>query len=430
MADQPDGATEIEFPLLEAPREGVPPLIDTPRALEDAAKLLTASSKPTAFDTERAQGRRYGLGAYLVQIRKDDVGTFLIDSNELDDLSILQPAVETEWIFHAADQDLRCLIDLGLRAPSLFDTEIAARLLGYTRFSLGAITEQALGIRLQKAHQDEDWSRRPLPEAWLSYAALDVELLTELRSVMSAQLEELGRMEWAHEEFDFELKHPTQPRPPSWRNLKGIGKLRRPAELAIARALWTVREDLGFELDIAPGRLLNSRGILDASILQPTSRRAMMSIDTFKRPLARKHSDLWWSAIEESRKIPRDELPRRASTDPDSVPAASAWRHLDPDAAERLNQVRSFVAEVAEPLDLQSEVVLEPKVQRALAWKPLAAPGSGGKGEKPASFANAIANRLEEAGARAWQRTLFLEHLHGAKRSDEESLLALRTAMK
>ena len=106
-----------------------------------------------------------------------------------------------EWILHAASQDLPCLSELGMWPDRLFDTELAARLAGLPRVGLAAVIEQLLGFGLAKEHSAADWSTRPLPEPWLRYAALDVEVLTELREELIELLEADGKLEFAEQEF-------------------------------------------------------------------------------------------------------------------------------------------------------------------------------------------------------------------------------------
>lgn len=406
--DSPPSPTvdEERYPLLSSPAGGVPAVIDEPDALQRAVIELSKSDEPIAVDTERAQGRRYGSGAYLVQLRKEEIGTFLIDSHALTDLHSLQQAMNCEWILHAADQDLVCMADLGLLPPSVFDTEIASRLLGSERFSLGAITESFLGIRLKKAHQDEDWSKRPLPESWLSYAALDVELLPSLASVLSARLEQLGRMEWARQEFAHIQSLPHVSKPPTWRSLKGLGKLRRPADLAVARELWTVRDELGQKLDIAPGRLLATAAILDASMRHPQSHREMMTIGDFRRPQAKKHADIWWEAIATAQSMPDSKLPGRPKPDLNTIPPAAQWKRSHPEAFTRLEEVRELVRDTARPLAIQPEVVLSPRAQRELAWTPLLP-----RPRSRRTLSSAVGRRLEHAGARPWQMELVVSQI-------------------
>ena len=185
--------------LVAQPRGGIPTVVNTRRDLQAAARVLASGSTPIALDVERAQGFRYGADPYLVQLRREDVGTFLFDTHALPNLAELQPSVEDVWLLHDSLQDLPNLRQVGLRAPALFDTEVAARLVGLERFGLAAVAEQVLGLGLVKDHQASDWSVRPLPKEWLRYAALDVELLTELYYRLSKRLDQMGRWEWAQQ---------------------------------------------------------------------------------------------------------------------------------------------------------------------------------------------------------------------------------------
>ena len=179
-------------------------------AAVEAIARLAAGNGPVAVDAERAHGFRYSQRAYLIQLRRAGAGTHLIDPiafaprEERDpaDLSALGAAIaDAEWVIHAASQDLTCLYEVGMVPQTLFDTELAGRLLGYPRVALGTMVEELLGIRLLKEHSASDWSTRPLPAEWLTYAALDVELLLELRDLLAGQLQQSGKWEWAQQEF-------------------------------------------------------------------------------------------------------------------------------------------------------------------------------------------------------------------------------------
>ena len=136
-------------------------------------------------------------------MRRNGSGTGLIDPVPLPDLSVVQDAIgDAEWVLHAANQDLPCLAEIGLVPKRIFDTELAARLAGLPRVGLGAVVESLLGFSLQKGHSAADWSTRPLPEEWLVYAALDVEVLVDLRDALAAILEEQGKTDWARQEFE------------------------------------------------------------------------------------------------------------------------------------------------------------------------------------------------------------------------------------
>ena len=201
-------------PLLRAAR-GVPPVIDNSADLDAAITDIAAGTGPVAVDAERASGYRYGQRAYLVQIRREGVGTILIDPVPFGDLRANGAAVsDAQWVVHAASQDLPSLREVGLEPEALFDTELAARLAGYERVGLATMVELLLGLQLAKEHSAVDWSRRPLPEPWLRYAALDVEILLELRDALEAELRRQGKLDWAHQEFDAVLRAPHRRREP------------------------------------------------------------------------------------------------------------------------------------------------------------------------------------------------------------------------
>lgn len=392
--DAPVECPAVEYPVLTKLRDGIPELIDTAPALKLATEALGSSSQPVALDTERAQGFRYGTGAWLVQIRRDDVGTFLIDSHALPDLSELAEVLQTTWILHAAEQDLPCLTDLGMDAPTLFDTETAARLAGSRHFSLRGICEEFLGLTLEKAHQHENWSVRPLPTDWLRYAAMDVEVLPQLEEILRSCLEKLDRLEWANQEFEYQRTHPLQAKENRWENLKGLGKVRQPSQLAVAKELWEAREEIAIELDLAPTRVLSNRAIIDAALADPQSRRGLQSLGEFRRPRPRQYMDSWWEAMRRAHGLTLAEMPRLNNGHDGSVPPLRHWRRLKPNAVARLQAMRALVETAAKPFNLEADVVLEPRIQRELIWTPV-------------RTRSVLHERLEASEARLWQRELI-----------------------
>ena len=281
MADDSPAAASGEFgsptensaPLLREPADGVPDPIATAADLARAAAALASGSGPIAVDAERASGYRYSQRAYLVQLRRAGAGTVLIDPLPIG-VSGFGPLAdvvnETEWILHAAPQDLPCLAELGLRPARLFDTELAGRLLGDERVALGTMVEQWLHVRLEKEHSAADWSTRPLPREWLAYAALDVELLIPLHEVLARQLANAGKVEWATEEFEaIRATPPAAPRDDPWRRTSGLHAIRTRRELAIVRSLWYARDAWAAERDVSPGRLLPDSAIIAAARANP-----------------------------------------------------------------------------------------------------------------------------------------------------------------
>ena len=188
-------------PLL-VPSQGTPPVIDTVPLLIDAIAQLARGTGAFAVDAERASGFRYSARAYLIQIKRKGGGLHLIDpllfgpAHPL--FAQLNELLNTdEVILHASTQDLPCLRELGINPTHLFDTELGGRLAGLPRVGLGPLLESLMGVVLAKEHSAADWSTRPLPQEWLTYAALDVELLIELRDAMYEILKSAGKLQWA-----------------------------------------------------------------------------------------------------------------------------------------------------------------------------------------------------------------------------------------
>src|SRR6188768_1598939 len=243
-ATAPEGPAPSLVVPLDEPADGVPRVVETERELARAADAVAGGEGPVAIDAERASGYRYGQRAYLVQVRREGAGTWLIDPVGCPDLTPLDDAIgAAEWILHAATQDLACLAEVGLRPRQLFDTELAARILGLHRVGLAAVVEELLGLSLAKEHSAVDWSTRPLPEPWLRYAALDVEVLTDLRDGVAAELSRQGKLAWAQEEFAAVVAAPPPPpRVDPWRRTSGMHRVRDRRRLAAVRELWTARD--------------------------------------------------------------------------------------------------------------------------------------------------------------------------------------------
>ncbi|GAA0370380.1 ribonuclease D [Microbispora corallina] len=385
--------TEPEVkPLLE-PREGIPAVIEDPAELATAVEAFARGAGPVAVDAERASGYRYSGRAYLVQLRRAGSGTALVDPVACPDLSALDAALDgAEVVLHAANQDLPCLAELGFRPRRLFDTELAGRLLGYERVGLGTMVEVVLGLRLEKGHSAADWSTRPLPEAWLRYAALDVEVLVELRDVLHEELAASGKLEWAMEEFAAILAAPAlPPRNDPWRRTSGIHRVRTLRGLAIVRELWTLRDEIAREADLAPGRVLPDAAIVQAALDQPRTTKALTEIASFTGRSARRHLRDWLAAVNRARTMPEAALPQPVGPG-DGPPPANRWADRDPAAAKRLSAARAVVAALADEHRMPTENLVQPDAIRRLTWEP------------PAEITEeTVAARLRALGAREWQ---------------------------
>jgi len=396
-----DSGREV-IELLE-PREGLPPVIATAQELAEAVEWLAAGSGPVAVDAERASGYRYGQRAYLVQLRRPGAGTVLIDPIACPDLSGLDAALGgVETVLHAASQDLPCLAEIGYRPRELFDTELAGRLLGYPRVALGTMLEEILGFRLAKEHSAADWSVRPLPAEMLKYAALDVEVLIELRDALAGQLAEQGKTEWARQEFAaIAAAPPPAPRADPWRRTSGIHKVRTRRALAVVRELWQIRDEIARDADLSPRRILNDQAIIDAARAEtakppPAGRPQLDRISGFHARYARKYTDRWVGAVLRARQLEDAELPEvaGAGTVP-GPPPAHRWAERDPAAAARLAGAREAVGALSAEYRLPVENLLPPEALRRLAWEP----------PVPAT-AEAVTAVLAGYGARPWQAAL------------------------
>jgi ribonuclease D len=398
-----DGTPEGPAPTpLLAPADGLPAVVADRTALRATAAGFAAGTGPIAVDAERASGFKYSQRAYLVQLRREGAGTALIDPIPLgSDLSDLAPALTgPEWVLHAASQDLACLAEVGLTPTRLFDTELAGRLAGLPRVGLGPMVEQLLGLALEKGHGAADWSRRPLPQDWLVYAALDVEVLVALRDHLAALLAEQGKLEWAHQEFEaVRTAGPPTPRAEPWRRTSGIHKIRKPRQLAAVRALWEARDRLAAERDIAPGRVLPDAAVVDAAVSAPESAAALAAMPVFRGRSQRRMTAYWWAALASAARLDATDLPSSAAPS-DGPPPVARWADRDPDAAARLTAARAAVAEIGTQWQIPVENLLQPDLLRRLCWTP---PADGD-----------VAAFLRAGGARAWQAELLTPALEQA----------------
>jgi ribonuclease D len=389
---------------LDFPRDGVPPVIVDREALAEVIAALAAGTGPIAIDAERASGHRYGQRAFLVQLRREGAGTSLIDPVELPDLSDLNQAIAgVEWVLHAASQDLPCLAEVGLHPTILFDTELGGRLAGYPRVGLAAMVEELLGLSLAKEHSAVDWSTRPLPEPWLRYAALDVEVLTDLRDAVHTELDRQGKLAWAEEEFAaVAAAPPPPPRVDPWRRTSGMHRVRDRRRLAAVRELWTARDAVARQRDLSPGRILPDSAIVEAALAMPTSMTALNALSAFSGRGARRHTRQWLDALDVARALPDADLPPQ-HLPTDGPPPPRVWAERDPVAAARLAAARAALVELSGSLDLPVENLLAPDTVRRLCWDP------------PESMSQeAIEQVLRGLGARQWQIDLTAAVLTGA----------------
>jgi ribonuclease D len=407
-ADSSDAdATPEPTPLL-APAGGVPPVSETPTEIRRAAERLAAGHGTFAVDAERASGFRYSNRAYLVQIHRAGAGTVLIDpvNHGADTLATMAPVAEVlatdEWVLHAADQDLPCLAEIGMRPTKLYDTELAGRLAGYDRVNLATMVERLLGLGLKKGHGAADWSKRPLPQEWLNYAALDVEVLVELEAAIAAVLEEQGKTEWAAQEFEYLRTFEGSPtRRDRWRRTSGIHKVRDRRAMAAVRELWTTRDHIARRRDIAPGRILPDSAIISAATADPTTVEELTALPIFGGSKQRRSAHVWLEALGRA----RDNTDQPEISEPQNgPPPASRWARRKPEAAARLEAARAGLSELSGRVAVPTENLVTPEVVRRLCWD----------WQPVADTEAAVDDFLRAAQARPWQRELVVPVLAAA----------------
>jgi ribonuclease D len=396
-------------PLLE-PADGVPAVTSTPEELADVVAAFAAGTGPVAVDAERASGYRYGQRTYLVQVRREGAGTALIDPIALPDLSSLSQAlVGVEWVLHASSQDLPGLAEQGMQPTRIFDTELGARLLGLERVGLAAVVAELLGLGLAKEHSAVDWSTRPLPREWLRYAALDVEVLVELRAVMADRLAEAGKAEWAAQEFEaVRLTPPPAPRLEPWRRVSGLHAVRDARRLAVVRELWEARDRNARERDISPGRVLPDTAIVAAAQALPRSVDALTALPAFSGKGARRRITVWQAAVQRGLATADADLPSVRGPRSDAPPPPRAWADKDAAAAARLAAAREVMAALSARYTVPVENLLQPDLLRRLCWTP----------PSPADAAS-VGAFLAAGGARPWQVELTSAELAAAMVTDE-----------
>ena len=401
------------IPLL-VPANGTPPVINSDADLKTAIKELAAGSGPFAVDAERASGFRYSARAYLIQIKRSGGGLHLIDpipfglNNAL--IASLDELLNTdEVILHASTQDLPCLREIGINPMKLFDTELGGRIAGLPRVGLGPLLESLMGVTLAKEHSAADWSTRPLPQEWLTYAALDVELLVELRDAMYEILKSAGKLQWAEQEFASILKAPPPPpRIDPWRRTSGMHKIKRRDHLAIIRELWITRDELASAQDIAGGKLLNDSAIIELCLAAPLTKK---ELEKALRPIGLRarwleNCTIWLEAIARAIALPEVEWPAMR-THSDALPPIKLWRERFPEKFAPLSHARALIEAIATHNSIPVENLISPESIRRICWSP----PSGATTTRDEA---AVRAALTTAGARPWQIDLVAGALAGA----------------
>ena len=405
--------TPAAVPLL-TPSDGVPDVVDTEEKFISALKSLESGTGPFAVDAERASGYKYSARAYLIQIKRTSGGLHLIDPIPFGPVhalfSQLNDLLNTdEVILHASTQDLPCLREIGINPKKLFDTELGGRIAGLPRVGLGPLLESLMGVSLAKEHSAVDWSTRPLPNEWLNYAALDVELLVELREKIYELLSGANKWQWAEQEFAaILLTPPAPPRIDPWRRTSGMHKIKKRDQLAIIKNLWTARNEIARSNDVASGKLLNDSAIIEFAIHKPLTKK---DAEKALRPIGMRarwleNMPTWISAIESALNTPEDQWPPMKSG-ADTLPPIKLWRERFPEKYAPLTHARFAVETMAHELSIPAENLISPEIIRRICWAPPTPRAT-------TADVKAVSEAMAALGARPWQIEIVAPSLAAA----------------
>ena len=404
-------AEEISAPTpLLHPADGVPAVIETEAEFDAALAELAQGTGPFAFDAERASGFKYSARAYLIQIKRAQGGLHLIDPIPFGPghrcfLKLNELIAHEEVILHASTQDLPCLRELGIEPKILFDTELAGRIVGLARVGLGPLLETLMGVSLAKEHSAADWSKRPLPQEWLNYAALDVELLVELREKVYQLLVDAKKLKWAEEDFAAIVSAPpTPPRIDPWRRTSGMHKIKKRQQMAVIRSLWLARDEIAQSEDVSPSRLLSDAAITELAInaeKSPITNRK--HLEKILRPLGLRarwleNAATWIASIATALELPEDQWPE-ARSKADTLPPIKLWRERFPEKFIPLSHARFNLATKAQELSIPLENLISPELVRRICWSPPE---------------NSVHDALLSLGARRWQAEITAPILESA----------------
>lgn len=335
---------------------------------DEAARLLEGLSavKEIAIDTEGASFHRFVDRIYLLQLSTRQqtaiIDPLAVSAETLQPLGGILEHRSVEVVLHDADYDLRLLhSDYGWHATNVFDTRIAAQLLGIRAFGLAALLDRYFGVKLDKKHQRADWSMRPLSADMLEYAAQDTMYLLELRDRMRDELERANRIAWAREEFARleGTKWADEDSASSFLRVKGARDLTR-RELAVLRELVPWRDDLAREMDRATFRVIGNEQLLEIARVQPATRDALSMIRGISRGVLEKQGREIVDAVRRGLAVPESELPK--------FPRAPRW---DRDARfdSRVSALKTVRDEAAQRLDMDPGVLASRERLEAVARK-------------------------------------------------------------
>ncbi len=378
------------------PTGGIPSIISEEKALKAAVAKLADAPGPIAIDAERASGYTYTQQAYLFQLKKSQTETFLIDPIlDIDYQDLKNLLNENSWILHAATQDLPCLYDFNLQPKEIFDTELAARLLGLPRVGLGGLLEDRLAVSIDKAHSAVNWATRPLKNEWLSYAALDVEFLHNLQEDLTIELIEHGKHQIAIEEFNNLLDfRPVSQKIDAWRATSGMHKIKNNHEAAIVKQIWQIRDLIARDANIAPHRVLRDEKIIQLALEKPKTREKFESI-LKSRNIDSKFSEVIYENYLTALASSESQWPVKP-TSSKSHPPTRVWKEKYPQKFHTFELLKHDLSTIADAMLIPLEQLISPEIVKNFAFN------------HPQLAEEELREWLLARGARSWQVELVL----------------------
>ena len=347
---------------MTATREQKPPIyLEAPEAVARFVASI-ANTRSIALDTEGASFHRFIDRIYLLQLSTREASAILdpLSIGTPDELGKLLESRDVEVVFHDADYDLRLLHqDYGWRVTNIFDTRVAAQLLGIRAFGLAALLEKFFGIKLDKKHQRADWSMRPLTPGMLEYAAQDTASLLDLRDRLGNELEKLDRASWSREEFArlegtrWEAENERE----AFLRVKGARDLTR-RQLALLRELVIWRDGVAKAVDRATFRVVSNETLLELARLAPNARAQLVGVKGMPRGILESRSSEILNAVEQGLSVSDSELPK--------FPRAQRWER-DSDFDDVVARLKTVRDEAASRLDLDPGVLCPRERLEAIA---------------------------------------------------------------
>ncbi|MFZ1956021.1 MAG: HRDC domain-containing protein, partial [Desulfobacterales bacterium] len=336
-------------------------VIETPAALAELAEKFQ-QAPAVAVDLEADSMYHFQEKVCLIQMATSR-SSAVIDPLRLRDLESLRPVFANpaiEKIFHGADYDVRSLFrDFGIEIAHLFDTQIASKFLGLKETSLEAVLQARFGVTLNKKYQRKDWSKRPLPDEMMAYAADDVRYLLPLAKMLVGELKDKGRLAWVQEECDLlsRVRSPQNNHEPLFLGFKGAGRLGS-RSLAVLEALLQFRRRLAENKDRPLFKVFSNKSLLQLAVQKPASARRLEESGVLSAKQFKMYGEELAETIRCAQQIASDDLP---------VYPRKKNRAMHPAVPDRIKALKNWRDKKARVLDVEPAVLLNKNMMTALA---------------------------------------------------------------